>query len=188
MIDINEILHCSITSLDLRQSFEIGVNACTRRENRPISTNHFRFVIRGGQRLEARPEKVISDFHLTFSINPAKHSRLEIRVSGRRLSRNLDPTNQSPTFKPRNSTAFAFFLAPRFSSPSFGDYYISSNLISTFLYPRPRDWRWNGNANHRGESRRFLHPRNLFRVLARILGGKKEGAWKIAVESRNETL
>lgn len=79
MIDINEILHCSITSLDLRQSFEIGVNACTRRENRPISSNHFRFVIRGGQRLEARPEKVISDFHLTFSINPAKHSRLEIR-------------------------------------------------------------------------------------------------------------
>lgn len=140
MIDINEILHCSITSLDLRQSFEIGVNACTRRENRPISTNRFRFVIRGGQRLEARPEKVISDFHLTFSINPAKHSRLEIRWyrGGGYREISIQPTS----LRPLNREILRLSLSSsrrRFSSPSFGDYYISSNLISTFLYIREID-------------------------------------------------
>lgn len=107
---INEILHCSISIP--RQSFEIGVKAA--REYRPISSNDFRFVIRGGQRFEARPKKREKS-NIEFPPNP-----LLTRES--RLSR----SNQ-PGLRPLKTAKFYGFRFPLAnllsSSPSFDDYH-----------------------------------------------------------------
>lgn len=118
---INEILHCSISVP--RQSFEIGVKAA--REYRPISSNDFRFVIRGGQRFEARPRKREKS-NIEFPPNP-----LLTRES--RSSR----SNQ-PGLRPLKTAKFYGFRFPLAnllsSSPSFDHYHRGKIDIHVPLY------------------------------------------------------
>lgn len=120
---INEILHCSISVP--RQSFEIGVKAA--REYRPISSNDFRFVIRGGQRFEARPRKGEKS-NIEFPPNPL------LTRESRWYRGYLDRTNQvSDLWKPRNSTAFAFLSPISFLLLHPSTIIIVEKSISTFL-------------------------------------------------------
>lgn len=109
--------------LDKRQSFEIGVKAA--REYRPISSNDFRFVIRGGQRFEARPRKREKS-NIEFPPNP-----LLTRES--RLSR----SNQ-PGLRPLKTAKFYGFRFPLAnllsSSPSFDHYHRGKIDIHVPLY------------------------------------------------------
>lgn len=155
--------------LDKRQSFEIGVKAA--REYRPISSNDFRFVIRGGQRFEARPRKREKS-NIEFPPNPL------LTRESRWYRGYLDRTNQvSDLWKPRNSTAFAFLSPISFLLLHPSTIIIVEKSISTFL-----------STNHR-VTKISTHSRRETcspGVLARIISGKrKRGAWKIVVESRD---